>query len=274
MAEFSAADVEYFRHGETPLLARLYRPRGAGPFPAVVDVHGGAWVTGDRLMNRAASERLAAAGIVVLSLDFRAPPADPYPASIADINAGIRWLKSHAAELGSSAGRVGGIGSSSGAQQLMLSAMRPFDPRYAALDVPGAAGVDATIAYAVACWPVIDPLARYRMAKERGLARLIESHDAYWRSEAAMIDGSPQHILDRGETAELPPTLILQGTADENVSPALSGIFAESYRKAGGTIELVMFEGQPHTFIANDPTTPAAQDALARIAEFIQRQAG
>jgi acetyl esterase len=274
MPEFTTEDVEYFRHGETPLLARLYRPRGAGPFPAVVDVHGGAWVAGDRLMNRAASEHLAAAGIVVMSLDFRVPPADPYPASIADINAGIRWLKSHAVALGSSPGRVGGIGSSSGGQQLMLSAMRPFDPRYAALAVAGAAGIDATIAYAIACWPVIDPLARYRMAKERGLARLIESHDAYWRSEAAMIDGSPQHILDRGEAATLPPTLILQGTADENVSPALSGIFAAAYRKAGGTIELAMFEGQPHTFIAGDPTTPAAQDALARITAFILHHAG
>ncbi|MDB5410703.1 MAG: alpha/beta hydrolase [Rhodospirillales bacterium] len=272
--QFTAEDLEYFRHGETPLLARLYRPRGPGPFPAVVDVHGGAWVAGDRLMNRAASEHLAAAGIVVLSLDFRVPPADPYPASIADINAGIRWLKSHAAEFGCSAERVGGIGSSSGGQQLMLSAMRPFDPRYAALEVPGAAGVDATIAYAVACWPVIDPLARYRMAKERNLTRLIENHDAYWGSEAAMIDGSPQHILDRGEAARLPPTLILQGTADENVSPALSGIFAEAYRRAGGAIELVMFEGEPHTFIANDPTAPAAQDALACITEFILRQVG
>jgi acetyl esterase len=269
---FTAEDVEYLRHGDKPLLARLYRPRGAGPFPAVVDVHGGAWVGGDRMMNRAASEHLATAGIVVLSLDFRVPPADPYPASIADINAGIRWLKSHAAKFGSSAARVGGIGSSSGGQQLMLSAMLPFDPRYAALAVPGAEGIDATIAYAVACWPVIDPLARYRMAKERGLTRLIENHDSYWRSEAAMIDGSPQHVVDRGEAARLPPTLILQGTADDNVSPALSGIFAEAYRKAGGSVELVMVEGQPHTFIAADPGAPAAQDALARITSFILQQ--
>jgi dipeptidyl aminopeptidase/acylaminoacyl peptidase len=72
----------------------------------------------------------------------------------------------------------------------------------------------------------------------------------------------------------MPPTLILQGTADENVSPALSEIFAESYRRAGGTIERVLFEGQPHTFIANDPTTPASQDALARITKFILQQAG
>jgi acetyl esterase len=275
--DFTTEDIEYLRHGDTPLLARLYRPAGPGPFPpgpfpAVVDVHGGAWVTGDRLMNRAASEHLAAAGIIVLSLDFRVPPADPYPASIADINAGIRWLKSHAAALGSSADRVGGIGSSSGGQQLMLSAMRPNDPRFSALDVAGASGFDATIAYAIACWPVIDPLARYRMAQERGLARLVENHDSYWRSEVAMIDGSPQHVLDRGDATSLPPTLILQGTADENVSPALSGIFAEAYRKAGGSIELVMFEGQPHTFIAADPTTPAAQDALARITSFILQQ--
>jgi acetyl esterase len=41
--EVETEDVEYLRHGDTPLLARIYRPRGRGPFPAVIDAHGGAW---------------------------------------------------------------------------------------------------------------------------------------------------------------------------------------------------------------------------------------
>ena len=49
--EFAVEDVEYLRHGDTALLARLFRPHGQGPFPAVVELHGGAWCLGDRLQD-------------------------------------------------------------------------------------------------------------------------------------------------------------------------------------------------------------------------------
>ena len=45
--EFDVKDFEYLRHGDKPLLMRVYTPRGAGPFPAVLDLHGGAWCNGD-----------------------------------------------------------------------------------------------------------------------------------------------------------------------------------------------------------------------------------
>ena len=48
--EVDVQDVEYLRHGDNPLLARLFRPQGSGPFPIMVELHGGAWVRGDRLM--------------------------------------------------------------------------------------------------------------------------------------------------------------------------------------------------------------------------------
>ena len=91
--EVVTEDIEYLRHGGKPLLARLYRPKGAGPASALVEVHGGAWTSGDRLNNAVIATTLAAAGSVVLSLDFRMPPEAGYPASIADINLGIRFLK-------------------------------------------------------------------------------------------------------------------------------------------------------------------------------------
>ena len=90
-------DLEYLRVGGTPLLARFYRPEeGPGPFPAVLEVHGGAWTSGDRFNNVAIAEHLAAHGIVVLSIDFRMPPAARYPETVADVNFGIRFLKANA----------------------------------------------------------------------------------------------------------------------------------------------------------------------------------
>jgi acetyl esterase/lipase len=95
--EIEVADVEYLRHGDRPLLARLFKPRGSGPFPLMVELHGGAWVRGNRLNGNAANEALAKNGVIVAALDFRVPPEASYPASLADIHYGIRWCKIQAA---------------------------------------------------------------------------------------------------------------------------------------------------------------------------------
>ena len=106
-------DVEYLRHGDKPLLARLHKPQGRGPFPLIVELHGGAWCRGDRLNDSVLNEALARRGIVVVALDFRMPPDAAYPGSLADIHYGIRWCKTQAAAWGSHPDRVAAMGSSS-----------------------------------------------------------------------------------------------------------------------------------------------------------------
>ena len=69
--EIDVDDVEYLRHGNRPLLARLYKPRGKGPFPLIVDLHGGGWNRKDRMTDVGTDEPLAKSGAVVASLDFR-----------------------------------------------------------------------------------------------------------------------------------------------------------------------------------------------------------
>src|SRR5215469_17698387 len=83
------------------MLARLDRPSGAGPFPAALQVHGGAWTSKDRTDNDFMAKALAESGILVASIDFRMPPVAPHPGSIQDINLGIRWLKANAREFNS-----------------------------------------------------------------------------------------------------------------------------------------------------------------------------
>ena len=134
--EIDVADVEYLRHGDTPLLVRVFKPRGSGPFPIMVELHGGAWVRGNRLNGNVGNEALAKNGVIVAALDFRVPPEASYPASLADIHYGIRWCKIQAAEWNGFSDRIGAMGTSSGAHQAMLLGMRPRDPRYAALSTP------------------------------------------------------------------------------------------------------------------------------------------
>ncbi|MBI2361356.1 MAG: alpha/beta hydrolase [Deltaproteobacteria bacterium] len=279
--ELEIEDVEYIRHRDKPLLARLFRPRGAGPFPLIVELHGGAWCRGDRLNDTVINEALAKSGVVVAALDFRMPPDASYPGSLADINYAIRWLKTQAAELGSCPELVGVLGVSSGAHQAMLLGMRPRDPRYSSLSPPpGAAAVDASLGCAVLCWPVIDPLARYRYAKnlkEGGkpypdlVDQVLPSHDQYWQTEEAMAEGNPALALERGERVELPPVLYLQGTRDiAHPRPDLDR-FVLQYRNAGGQVDLHLFEGEGQAFITRNPGSPNAREAIEKIIEFVHR---
>src|SRR5215471_21389769 len=96
--EFTTEDLEYLRHGDLGLKLRLYKPRGAGPFPAVIDLHGGAWNSGDLTGTQGLDQTLARNGFVVASLNFR-HAADGYPNTLIDINYAIRWLKTRAREL-------------------------------------------------------------------------------------------------------------------------------------------------------------------------------
>lgn len=278
--DISIRDVEYRRHEGGPLLARLYLPQGPGPFPLVAEVHGGAWCRGDRLDEDRLNQALARRGIAVAAVDFRMPPQAGYPASIADINHAVRWLKANAAQWHSQPGLVGLMGLSSGAHQAMLAAMRPHDPRYAALPLREAAGaIDACVGYAVLCWPVIDPLRRYRYARElqasggaypEAIDRVIPDHLKYWGSEDAMAEGNPVAALEGGEPVHMPAVLYLQGERDLVHPRAHLERFVDAYRNAGGDLTLRWFPDEAEGFVNKKPDAPSTAQALEEIARFVR----
>jgi len=278
--DIKVEDVEYLRHGNEPQLARIFKPLGAGPFPLVVELHGGAWCHGDRLNDTLINEPLARSGVVVAALDFRMPPVAGYPASLADINYGIRWLKSGAADLNSRPDAVGILGVSSGGHQAMLLGMRPRDARYSAIPL---ATADATVRCVILCWPVIDPLGRYHYAKRLKAGgkpypdlvdQVLPSHDEYWNTEEAMAEGSPVRALERGERVELPPALYLQGTRDLAHPRADLDRFVLQYRRAGGRVELELYEGEGQAFITRNSGSPNAARATEKIIEFVHAEIG
>ena len=276
--EVKTQDVEYLRHADQPYLARVYQPDGDGPFPMLVYVHGGAWNLADRTADALINERMAATGLVIVALDFRLAPAHPYPAQIADVNFGTRWMKAHAADFKGDASRVGGIGSSSGGHTLLLSAMRPTDVRYAEIPLPAAPRMDARIDYVVALWSVLDPYARYEFARTTPAAGLgyggaeekLRQTMGYFLSEAALHEGNPQEILERGEPVELPSILIIQGTEDMNIPLNLPQRFAPTYRAAGGTIAVAWFPGMPHGF--GGTAGPETDRAIEQMKAFVARE--
>jgi acetyl esterase/lipase len=255
--EFTTEDIEYLRHGDKPLKLRLYKPRGAGPFPAVVDLHGGAWGKGSLEECKGRDEVLARSGLLVAALDFR-DGNHGYPTALVDINYAIRWLKARAQQLQTRTDLIGISGQSSGGHLAMLAGMRPADPRYAAIALPaGSPAVDATVRCVAMSWPVINPLSRYRNAlRERAkgtawVGDIPERQGSFWKNDANMTDGNPVLMLERGEKVTMPPALWVQGRPDpvhdyrDPESPVALNEperFAASYRKAGGAIEMLYID--------------------------------
>lgn len=268
--EVNARDVEYRHDGSKSWLARVYEPQGAGPFPMLIDIHGGGWCKYDRLEDEPVDSELARHGLFVAALDFHLSSEAPYPASLADINYAIRWFKARATDFNASADCVGAIGFSSGGHQAMLTAMRPYDARYGAVSLRAAPDIDASVAYVIVCWPVIDPHARHLYAQSIGNEFLMSTGANYFRDPGSSQEGNPKAILERGEKVRTPPALYLQGTADEAVPVHLSQEFAGAYAKAGGHIELYMAPGAPHIFLWKE--SEEARRGMALIKSFIQRQ--
>ena len=291
--EIDIQDEEYLRHGELALMARLFKPRGHGPFPAVVELHGGAWCLGNRLQDTPINEKLARSGILVAALDFRVPPTASYPGSLMDINYGIRWLKTHAARLGTRPDMVCTFGISSGGHQAILLGMRPQDSRYSSIPLPGdQSAVDASVRGVIMGAPVIDPIGRYRYAKqlkESGkpypefVDLVLPLHDKYWKTEEAMAEGSPVQALERGEVVALPPVLYIQDSRDIVHPRVQLERFVELYRNAGGQVDLELSEGAADAFAARnppaalgrmnekrDPSSPTSSRVIEKMVAFVR----
>src|SRR5437867_8127951 len=257
------------------LMARVYQPQGVGPFPTLLDLHGGAWNNKDRFANEPMDRAVAASGVVVVAVDLTLAPEAPYPASVQDGNYGDRWLKASAAEGNGGAAKPGVRGSSSGGHVAELLGLRPRDARYNAIPFPAAPNVDATVAYVATRSPISDTFARYQQAEKMRREGMIKNNKTYFQPWDTIQEGNPQAILDRREAVTLPPLLIMQGALDDNVLPAVQEKFAASYRAAGGDCQLHVFEGCEHEWVAKPgPQTDRAHDMVrAFIARNLARRA-
>ena len=165
------------------------------------------------------------------------------------MNYATRWFKAHAAELQATPAATGGMGSSSGGhlrdvQRHAAATTRATPPCHWPRR-----RTDAALAYLVLVWPILDPYGRFIFAQETAATTssprrgLLPPWDASGRA-------ARRRILERGEPVELPPALIVQGTTDANVTPALQERFAARLPRRGRAAEVELFPDQPHLFTA------------------------
>ena len=268
--ELEVSEVELRRNSAgRMLMAIIYQPVGRGPFPVVLDLHGGAWNRKNRGEEERMDRALASSGLLVVAVDLTLAPEAPYPACFQDANWSVRWLKANAARWNGDGSQVGIYGSSSGGHVAELLGMRPHDARYGAIPLPGA-NVDAKVAWVATRSPISDPFARYENAKRHNRENMINNHHTFFVPWETIHDANPQQILDRKEKVELVPLLVMQGALDDNVLPAMQEKFVEAYRAAGGDCEYHLFENSVHQWVAQPgPQTDKAQETVKA---FIARQ--
>jgi len=131
-------------HGPTPI--RIYWPQGDGPHGAVINIHGGGWVTGSIEADHRRSHSLATlAGVVVITVDYALAPERPFPEPLDDCYTALRWTAKNAAALNIDPERIGLMGASSGANLALGAALMALDRG------------EARVALQVLVYPALDP---------------------------------------------------------------------------------------------------------------------
>jgi len=236
-------DVVYAHAGGVPLRFDHYRARKVdGPSPAVIVVHGGAWMHGDPSQAAGNALHFARRGISTVSISYRLVPDHRFPAPLDDVRHGLRWVRAHADELGIDAARLALLGLSAGAHLTLLAHLARDVPELAPDLPPALRDVSEDVRAVMVHYGPFD-LGRARPFPDgtdpAGELLGPRRDDPAWIHLASPV----QHAARA--TA---PVLLIHGTADRVVSYRESVRMHEAFAAAGKPSELLLLEGAPHAF--------------------------
>lgn len=223
-------DIEYGRVGNTPLLLDSAVPEGTGPFPAVIIVHGGGWIAGHREYSvRPLFDPLTKAGFAWFSISYRlATDLLAIGAAADDVQTAIDYIRAHAREYNIDTARIAVLGESAGAHLAMLAVER--SPKSVAAVVAMYAPSDL-VRLARESRTIPEPVRQ--LVRVAGMENLILGY---------LREMSPiEHI-----TRDLPPVLLIHGTADGIVPLDQSERLLAKLRDAGIQAELMTVDGGGH----------------------------
>ena len=238
------------------LRADVIVPKGAGPHPVMLYIHGGGWIMGSPKTHDKLARQFAAEGYLTINLDYRLAPENPFPAGLDDCVFAAKWITSNAKRWNGDANRLA-IGGDSAGGNLTAATLVALSSDASA---PKAhAGV---LIYGVFDFPTLLERAKNNRALE-GMTK------AYLGGQypAALTD--PRVSPMRGVKAgALPPCFVICGTADELLPE--SKAMAEALRRANIESELHLMEEMPHAFMQMNELT-ACREGLKSMFDFLRR---
>jgi acetyl esterase/lipase len=214
-----------------------------GLLPAVLAIHGGGWHEGERTDERSTILHLAASGYVGISVSYRLSGEAPFPACVDDCVSALRWVRTHARELGIDPSRIGAYGHSAGGHLVTMLGLAEPSGQFAPGYLEGAAGPVNAVCASSAPTDFVDWGADG--GDVRGLPFLFGKAPAA-DLPALMKRASPLTYV----TVGAPPFLLLHGSADKTVPPAQTLRLWTALRQAGAPLaERIVYEGQPHEYV-------------------------
>lgn len=205
-------NVEYARVAGRALRLDVHVPTTArtGPRPAVIQVHGGGWVVGDkREQGRPLIAHLVARGFVVFNVNYRLSPIATYPDHLVDIKRAIAWVREHAAEYDVDPSFVAITGGSAGGHLVAMAALTAGQPRFQ----PGFEAADTSVQAAIPLYGIYDLTnrsARHAPGFHDMLLEPLVIKAFYADEPEKFVDASPiTHVGD-----DAPPFFVIHGDRD------------------------------------------------------------
>jgi acetyl esterase/lipase len=221
-------DLTYTTAGGEELKLDLAVPPGDGPFPAVICLHGGGWVGGDRKQLTRTLGVLSRRGYVAIAPDYRLAPKHRFPACLDDCKAAVAWLRTNAAKYNVDPKRIGVTGLSAGGHLACMVAVTGGE-------------VQAVCAWSPPCDLTSEDL---------------WTPATLTRNLVPLFGCGPKEDLERYRKASplsqdvkgAPPMLLIVGSEDKTVPPTQAEEFAKKVNKAGGAARLLVMQGEGHTW--------------------------
>ncbi|MEO6043515.1 MAG: alpha/beta hydrolase [Tepidiformaceae bacterium] len=238
--------------GEIPV--KVFTPRGEGPFPMLVYLHGGGWVImSPNTHSKICAELAEGAGVVVVSPHYRLAPEDLPPAQLDDCVAAVRWAVEHAAELNADGSRFAIGGDSAGGNLAAAACLRLRDE----------SGPQAKLQLLFYGAYLLDPdtESSLRNADAQILPRetMVWFIDHYLSGGATVTD--PYIAPINGNLRGLPPALLMVGTLDVLLDDSMA--YAAKLQAAGVAATLTIYEDMPHVFMQLTAMLDGAKKGMA-----------
>ncbi len=259
-------DLEFANPDNQHLQLNLAAPKaGAGPFPAVLCIHGGGFRAGKRESYDKLCLTLAGRGYVAATVSYRLAPAYPFPAAVQDCKAAVRWLRSNAGKLRIDPARIGVTGGSAGghlAQFLGVTAgVKEFEGE-------GNLDQSSAVTCVVNYYGPSDFTRSYGASVDAAEVLPLFFGGNLEQKRREHIVGSPLYWV----TPRAAPTLCVQGTKDDHVAYEQAVWLVDRLKSCMVEAELLTLEGAGHGFKGADAER-AEKALLAFFDKHLKREA-
>jgi len=267
-------NIEYAKHDGVSLTGDLYMPKGVAKAPLIVGVHGGGWQGGSPAAHRHWGPYLAKNGFGMFAIKYRLAKEGTYPKAVYDAKAAIQFVRAKASDLGVDPDRIGLMGDSAGGHLVSLLGLAANEYKSEYRSDPNA-GVPANVKAVVSFYGVYDLLAQWHHDQiTRPLDQIAEKFLGVspMQNRKLYFESSPINYatLDRRENR----FLLINGTHDDIVDPALSQQFWQALNQAGIYSRRMVLQGAGHFFASDPLDEPGSLSGMTapRVLRFLQEQ--